>query len=67
VAEVEEALAARVAGLLSARNPGHDPAELRRTADTVMSITRGALGGREVDMAEIKVAIRGYLTAKGLR
>lgn len=73
VASVDADFAARVAAVLQQRNPGHPAAELRTVADTMINLFRGvvgtlgaATGDPDADLAEVKLALLGYLERKGL-
>src|SRR5918994_1862673 len=74
VASVDRAFGERVATILHSRNPDRSTTELRTVADTMISLFRGvvanlgaASGDPDADLAEVKLALLGYLQRKGLR
>jgi AcrR family transcriptional regulator len=72
-AKVDDAFAGRIAEILRTRNPDRPAAELRTAADTMINLFRGVVGtlgaggDPEGDLAEVKLALIGYLEHKGLR
>ena len=74
VASVDRAFAERVASILQDRNPYRSSADLRTVADTMISLFRGVVGSlglasgdADADLAEVKLALLGYLDRKELR
>lgn len=74
VSSVDRAFAVRVAAILQARHLDRSEAELQTVADTMISLFRGVVGtlgttsgDPDADLAEVKLALLGYLEVKGLR
>lgn len=72
VEEANERFGQQVVDVLAARNPDHDPRDLRNCAAMVFAIFRAVItmptvtGDPDVDLLELKAATRSYLAAKGL-
>ena len=72
VASVDAEFAAQIAGVLGVRNPERSPSEVHVAAVTMIALFRGVVGslgqdGGDADLAEVKLALLGYLERKGLR
>ncbi len=73
-AAVDEVFAVRITEILQRRNPGRPVVDLRRAADTMIGLFRGVVGtlgattgDADADLAEVKLAMLGYLEQKALR
>jgi AcrR family transcriptional regulator len=74
VAAVDRDFADRISAILRDRNPGRSAIELRIVAEIMINLFRGivgslgvASGSPDADLAEVKLALLGYLECKGLR
>lgn len=67
VAEVEEVFGRRLTTMLQGRNPGAHPDAVATAARTVIALVRAVIGSDDAALAEVKLAILGYLDRKGLR
>lgn len=69
VASVDAEFAVQIAEVLSQRNPRRSSNDVRTAANTMIALFRGVvgiLGQPDVDLAEVKLALLGYLDRKGL-
>lgn len=73
VTAADAAFSERVTRLLSLRNPSADAGAVHRSATTAIMLFRGVVGAlgqggdQKGDLAEVKLALRAYLAASGLR